>query len=161
VGPADSSVPRCAAAGPVPPSAFRAAYTSPSHSVRVLPGQGFTIPVTATNQSAVLWPALGTADGSFQVFVGNHWLSSEGKMIIFDDGRCALPHDVNPGQSFDIEFTLVAPEVPGDYVLEFDVGQERVTWFKDWGSPTSRVQVEVYVSRRPPEQAISTFTRGR
>jgi ubiquinone/menaquinone biosynthesis C-methylase UbiE len=148
-GPADSSVPRSAAAGPLPQSAFRAAYTSPSNSVRVLPGQRFTIPVTATNQSAVLWPALGTADGSFQVFVGNHWLSSEGKMIIFDDGRCALPHDVNPGQSFDIEFTLVAPEVPGDYVLEFDVGQERVTWFKEWGSPTSRVQVEVYVSRRP------------
>jgi hypothetical protein len=51
------------------------------------------------------------------VFVGNHRLSSEGKMIIFDDGGCALPHDVNPRQSFDIEFTLVAPEVPGDYVL--------------------------------------------
>jgi hypothetical protein len=40
----------------------------------------------------------------------------------------------------------VAPRLPGDYILEFDVGQERVTWFKDWGSPTLRVRVEVCVN---------------
>lgn len=48
-------------------------------------------------------------------------------MIIFDYARCALPHDLSPGQSFNVEFTLVAPDVLGDYILEFDVGQERVT----------------------------------
>jgi SAM-dependent methyltransferase len=148
-GPADSSMPRSAAIEPLPPSAFRASCVSRSNSVRVLPGQGFIAPVTVTNQSPVHWPAMGTADGSFQIFVGNHWLSSEGKMIVFDDGRCVPPYDVNPGQSFDIEFSLVAPEVPGEYVLEFDVGQERVTWFKDWGSPTLKLRVEVYVDRLP------------
>jgi hypothetical protein len=93
------------------------------------------------------WPALGAADGSFQVFVGNHWLSDEGKMITFDDRRRALPCDVNPGESFAVDFVLAAPEGAGKYVLEFDVGQERVTWFKDYGSPTLRVQVEVLASR--------------
>ncbi len=71
-GLANSSVPRSAAAGPLPPSAFRAAYTSPSNSVGRSQGGEFTIPVTVTNQGAGLWPALGTAEGSFQVFVGNH-----------------------------------------------------------------------------------------
>jgi hypothetical protein len=90
-----------------PPAPFRHLRSEPPTRhplIRFGCSQGgeFTIPVTVTNQGAVLWPALGTVDGSFQVFVGNHWLSSEGKMIIFDDGRCALPHDVNPGQSFDI-----------------------------------------------------------
>jgi SAM-dependent methyltransferase len=146
---ADSSALQSAADGPLPTAAFRSLCTSPTDALRVLPGQGFTIHVTVTNQSAVCWPALGAVDGWFQVFVGNHWLSNKGKIITFDDVRCPLPCDVDPGESLAVDFVLVAPEAPGEYVLEFDVGQERVTWFKDWGSPTLKVQVEVPAPRRP------------
>jgi SAM-dependent methyltransferase len=91
IGPGEPSVRGRAAACPLPPSACRAICTSHSNSVWVLPGQGFTVPITVINQSSVPWPGLGTMDGPFQVFVGNHWLSSNGKMIVFDYERFALP----------------------------------------------------------------------
>ena len=43
----------------------------------------------------------------------------------------------------DICSEIKAPPMPGEYVLEIDLVQEGVTFFKDKGSPTWRARVKV------------------
>ena len=66
-----------------------------------------------------------------------------GSMVIHDDGRSTLPHDVGPGQTVTIALDVKAPPAPGRYILELDMAQEHVTWFATLGSQTTRIKVNV------------------
>lgn len=138
---------KTAASEALPETAFRARLKSRSGLIELGPEQDFRVRLTVQNASPVLWPALGLSNGDYQLFVGNHWLNSRHEMLVFDDRRSSLPHDVGPGKKFKLTFYGVAPNTPGDFVLELDIGQEKVTWFKDWGSPTLRIAVRVVSSR--------------
>jgi len=67
------------------------------------------------------------------------------------DGRSRFPYDLELNDTAGVHLEITAPEVPGDYVLEFDVVQEQVAWFGDKGSRRFRRQVTV---------GPSTSTRG-
>jgi hypothetical protein len=60
-----------------------------------------------------------------------------------NDTRTELTHDLKPGEEIALSITVTAPAEPGDYLLELDMVQEHVAWFKDKGSPTCRVPVHV------------------
>ena len=38
---------------------------------------------------------------------------------------------------------ITAPKEPGNYILEVDLVQEQVAWFRDKGSPTAQTKVTV------------------
>jgi len=61
--------------------------------------------------------------------------------VQYDDGRTKIPHDVAPGAAITVPLTITAPEQPGQYILELDVVQELITWFKDKGSATLRLPI--------------------
>ncbi len=102
-----------------------------------------TIRVKVKNISDVPWPSFKDSEGKYDIYLGNHWLNESGKIIVNDDGREALPKVLNPGEEVELSLTITIPVKPGNYMLELDMVQENVTWFKHKGSETVRVSVKV------------------
>jgi hypothetical protein len=102
-----------------------------------------SIRVSVKNLSSVVWHARERIVSPFQINVGNHWLTNDGKSLINDDGRATLPRDLGPGQQCELSFTITAPATPGEYLLEIDMVQEGNSWFGLKGSKTWRGRVQV------------------
>jgi hypothetical protein len=101
-----------------------------------------TLRVEVNNLSNVSRPALGATDGSYQINLGNHWLDRQGRTVVRDDVRVALPRDLGPHEEVELLLTVTAPKEPGGYLLELDMVQERVAWFKQRGSQTAVTVVD-------------------
>jgi hypothetical protein len=129
---------------PLPNDAFRAGlgWSQPLPTFRA--GLKETVYVRVRNVSNFVWPALGSGDTSYRLFLGNHWLDDNNAMVVNDDGRSALLYDLNPQEEIELPLTVIAPDNPGNYVLEVDMVQEGVTWFSLKGSQSlmSRIRVE-------------------
>lgn len=102
-----------------------------------------SIEVSIKNISNTLWPAKGQPGGHYSINLAYHWLDKDGKVIIWDGMRTPLPHDVKPKEEVVLYAKVKSPDKPGEYILEFDMVQERVAWFKNRGSKTVRLNVEV------------------
>lgn len=87
-------------------------------------------------------------------FFSYHLLDKKQKMIQYDNRRFLLPDTVNPGDSIDLNITLRIPLKTGSFVLEFDLLREGIAWFKDSGSPTAIIPLEISELTWPdiPEQ---------
>jgi len=93
-------------------------------------GEVITVPVTLRNEGPMTWQAERVPS----VNLSYHWKNAgEGGnaafYTVFEGLRTALPQDVSPGQSVTVEAVVQAPPRSGDYLLEWDLVQERVTWF--------------------------------
>jgi hypothetical protein len=102
-----------------------------------------TVYVKVRNTSDFKWPALGRSDGSFKLFVGNHWLDESNQIVVNDDARSNLLYDLGPNEEIEVPITITAPEIPGNYVLEIDLLQENVAWFSSKGSKPLRASCRV------------------
>ena len=129
--------------GPLPASAFRAGIASQSLPLSLDAGSKATVFLTIKNISTLVWPGQGSKDGAYKVNLGNHWLDSNGKALIGDDGRTGLPFDLKPGDEVELPLTITPPSTPGDYILEIDMVQEQVAWFGGMGSRTLRVSIRI------------------
>ena len=136
-------------AAPLPDNGFRAQLTLTGAPAKMRPGQKETVQVKVRNASDTKWHARGgelntVADNKFYLAVGNRWLKAEGEEMVTNmDGRYGLPKDLQPGEEVEVPLQITAPKEPGDYVLEVDLIQEQVAWFRDKGSPTAKVKVTV------------------
>ncbi len=106
-------------------------------------GESTILKVKVKNISGVIWPSGGQSDGKYLLRLGNHWLNANGGLIVMDDGRTSLPYDLRPGREVELQLTITAPNTPGDYILELDMVQERVTWFADEEMQTVKIRVSV------------------
>lgn len=135
--------------GPLPDNAFRAQLTLPSPPARLRAGQKETIQVRVKNVSDAQWYARGAPvntnpDNRFYVAAGDRWLAADGQTLVSDmDGRYGLQRDLRPGEEEDVPLVITAPKEPGEYVLEVDLIQEQVSWFRDKGSQTTKTKVTV------------------
>lgn len=91
--------------------------------------------VTLTNNGTQTWPA----GGSNPVHLGVHFSSQGGGYgtsgtdnTWATNQRFSLPNDVAPGASVTFSMTVTAPGTAGNYVLEYQPGQEGVTWFSQY-----------------------------
>ena len=99
------------------------------------------------NVGLARWPSSGDAvTEKGAVFLGAHLLLANEEEIAWDYGRARLPHDLEPGETADIEIKLQAPAATGRYIVEFDMVAEHVTWFEDHGSGTLRHELIVETS---------------
>jgi hypothetical protein len=104
------------------------------------PGKKVDLKVIVKNLTNVTWSA---NDFSY-INCGNHWLDENGKILQNDDGRVsALQQDLKPQEEIELTLAVTAPKTEGNYLLELDLVQEGVTWFKHKGSATATVEVEV------------------
>lgn len=133
---------------PLPKSAFQAKITVLEPLTQVKAGSLISVSVKVKNASDTTWPALVDSDDNYQIRVGNHWLSQEGSLVINDDGRASLPYDLKPMEEVKLDLNVRTPVEPGNYILELDLVQEMVSWFKDKGSPTIKLPVQVEEDNR-------------
>jgi tRNA (mo5U34)-methyltransferase len=103
-----------------------------------------TFRLRAENIGLTRWPAAGDAGtGAGAVYLGSHLLRETEEEVEWDYARAHLPHDLEPGDTAEIELTVRLPETPGRYILEFDMVAEHITWFEDHGSGTLRHELVV------------------
>ena len=131
------------ARSPLPDSAFRAEIRVPNPPTHLSAGEQATVQLSIKNMSEVTWRGRDWAADPFQIAAGNHWLDSDGKTVINDDGRAPFTRDVPPGETIEIPLTIDAPSRAGNYQLEIDLVQEGVSWFGLKGSPTLRLPIIV------------------
>jgi hypothetical protein len=124
--------------------AYRAELTASGVPSTMRPGESATIIVTVKNISEYVWPSLPGEGGMYEVTVADVWLESDAKTIVNNsDARSSFPHDTWPDEIQEIPIKITAPARPGDYVLEIDLVQEGVTFFKDQESRTWQTPVKV------------------
>lgn len=128
---------------PLPDSAFRADLTALGSPATVPKGEMLKLSVQIRNASDTVWPGCERSAGKFQISVGSHWLNANGQVASKEEGRRQLPADIAPGQQIILPFMVVAPPQPGDYVLELDLLQEGVSWFRGKGSQAYHIRITV------------------
>jgi 4-amino-4-deoxy-L-arabinose transferase-like glycosyltransferase len=128
---------------PLPADGFRAELRVPDPPTRLRAKEQATVGVWVKNTSPYLWPARERGGEPFQLSLGNHWLSADGRPAFNDDGRGAFLRDLRPGEEMLMPLVINAPQRVGDYVLEIDMLQEGVSWFGLRGSKTLRLPVRI------------------
>jgi 4-amino-4-deoxy-L-arabinose transferase-like glycosyltransferase len=128
---------------PLSDADLRASISVVSAPATLRTGEQSILRVRVRNEGSNVWLAQDRTGAPLQVSLGNHWLDSEGKVVINDDGRRPVIEDVRPGQEVEVALTVNAPKSPGEYMIELDMLQEGVSWFALKGSPTVRLKVKV------------------
>jgi SAM-dependent methyltransferase len=131
-------------AGPLPDSGFRAMLGGYPTSLRTAAGSRIEVPVTVRNLGDRHWPCQGDNNNwNYAVQLGNHWLQTDGATAVWDDGRQPLPCDLAPEAEVPMILTVTVPASPGQYILELDMVQEAVSWFKHKSSTPASIPAEV------------------
>jgi hypothetical protein len=128
---------------PLPKEAFQAEITAQNPPTASKVNASFVFPVKVKNLSPTAWPATGDPEGKGKVDLCYHWINKQGAIVVFDGLRTILPQDLEAGKELTLQARVAAPDKPGDYVLELDLVQERLAWFKDKGSKTLKLDVKV------------------
>lgn len=84
------------------------------------------------------------------VALANHWLSTQGELLVWSDARANLQDTLAPGRKARLWLEVRAPVEPGDYLLELDLVEEGIAWFKEKGSPTTIIKVRVITDGKNP-----------
>lgn len=134
----------------------KAKLTVLSHPQTLRPNEGGKVVVRVLNSGTEAW----TSEPGQEVRIGNHWLSRFGRIVINDDGRTSLPSPFNPGQSIDLDLTIIAPLKTGTYKLAIDLVKENVTWFQGIGHVPPRVTIKVKANSLSATTAHSTPKAG-
>jgi len=103
---------------------------------RLLPGQSIILPLRLANTSGREW--LYTS--KHPIRLSYHWLTKKGDVVVWDGERSPVPQKFREGI---LRAKIKAPEESGNYILEFDLVHEYITWFAQSGA--SPLQVEVIV----------------
>jgi 4-amino-4-deoxy-L-arabinose transferase-like glycosyltransferase len=127
----------------LPESAMRAEINVPDLPAEVHAGEKLGIKVHVVNRGDAVWAGCERNAGPLQISLGGRWLDPSGQAISKDEGRTPLPADIAPAQAADLQWTIDAPNQPGEYLLELDMLQEKVAWFGLKGSKTWRGSVRV------------------
>ena len=122
--------------GVMPDSAYNAEMGAPQ-SISLAPGAEVQVTIQIKNAGPVVW----RADAG--IGLGNHWLRLDGEIAVWADGRAYLSQDLAPGQIGVCALPIRAPAQPGHYLIEFDMVEEGVTWFKDRGSSAAFTHASV------------------
>ncbi|HEY5838859.1 MAG TPA: hypothetical protein VIT19_07475 [Pyrinomonadaceae bacterium] len=130
---------RTVAEGPLPEGGYDAAIEPINPPGELKIGESAVLTVKVKNTSGAVWYAGGHAGGRYTIRLGNHWLDSNSRRVVLNDGRVMLPYDLRPYAEVELLLPIKAPAVPGTYVLELDMVQEGQNWFADEESRTARI----------------------
>jgi hypothetical protein len=132
------------ATAPLDDEAFNAGISVADSPMTLRAGEKITLQVTVKNLSDFMWPARGQKDRRYSITIGDSWLDGANETLVNNlDGRAMLPRDLWPGEAIEVPLEITAPAKTGEYILEVDLLQEGVTFFKDKGSQALRIRAKV------------------
>lgn len=140
---AGSRDPAAAAPAPSPIAFYQRHVSSPTKKLELRTGERLGLAVRLKNTSPVAWDAFERSG----LAVGNHWLSENGAMLAWADGRTLLDQGLQPGERAYLTLDIVAPATPGRYLLEVDLIEEGICWFADFALAPLHIPVDVASSR--------------
>jgi hypothetical protein len=120
-------VERAATGEPPPEEHFRAAWHVRDNLSRLCVGEERQILVDVRNESPDCWR---WGDGHGEIRLSYRWYDALGGQLVAEGHRTELTADVPPGSRALQHMTLIAPEFPGEYVVEFNVVHEDVRWYE-------------------------------
>lgn len=120
----------------LPDDAYRVEIKLNQDRLDLKPKEYFVLEVTILNVSPIDW-------GSDDLYLANHWLRP-GQSIWHQwlDWKTPIK-SLKTGETITIAVGLHAPTSPGEFLLEFDMLDDGLTWFKDRGSKSTQVTVSV------------------
>jgi hypothetical protein len=128
--------------GILPPTAYRAEYSATRIPEVMKAGKPYKIKVEITNRSDVKWEIISS--WRHRIKLSYHWLSESGGDVRFENNRAMIKQDLAPNEKTVVEIFVEAPEnFKGNYILEFDMLQEQISWFNWQKSKTLRTKVLV------------------
>lgn len=104
---------------------FHARWNVLQAPVELVAGETGEVEVTVRNTSDARWPHVDT----LPIVLSYHWLTADGQDYAWEHERTFLPHPVEPDRAVTVTLPVVAPDEPGDYLLQLDAVRERVGWF--------------------------------
>jgi hypothetical protein len=123
------------------------AHDTPQTMVR---GQTYTVSLSLRNAGTLTW----LAEGQNPVRLRYRWYDDQGE-VTPGEGQTPLPHDTSYGHIVELNNAYVKPpDQYGQYVLEWDLLHEDVTWFSLQGSPALTVPVTVFDPHLPPQTYV-------
>jgi SAM-dependent methyltransferase len=111
--------------------------SSPNREIRI--GAALEIAVAITNTGQATWLTTNARDLGI-VRVGTHLYDSSGRLIALDHSRHGLAHDVNPGESVQMNIDVPLPAA-GSFIVGVDLVAEGVIWFEHVGSKPLMINV--------------------
>lgn len=120
-------------------------------------GAGVEIPFRIKNSGTAKW----SSKGPRPCLLSYHLLDDAENTLQYDNPRFPLPQDVVPGHTFDMTAQIISPLASGKYILEFDLVREGMAWFKDYGSQTAKVFLEVRKGHWPEDEHEISLDYGR
>jgi ABC-type glycerol-3-phosphate transport system substrate-binding protein len=127
----------------LPEQGFKARIRLDKPPTRMTAGEKRTLKVRVRNVSEVAWPAKKSEELKGVVAVSNSWLDKDGNLLTNLDGRMGIVKGLAPNSEIEVSLTITAPKEPGNYILELDMVQELVAFFKEKGNETLKVKVKV------------------
>jgi hypothetical protein len=131
---------------------YRAEYQVPA-SLEARPGAALSVPVEVTNRGLAVWQTAGNRPFNLSYHLTNFSptqtaqvgivQASSDDAIMYSGVRTPLPTDVPPNSSVRLSAQVAAPPNPGDYVIEWDMIQEGVTWFSRKGQAPGLTRLKV------------------
>ena len=129
---------------PLPPQGFQAQLSIKNQPVTLKTNSIFKAEIVIKNNSPVIWPSQRGKEGDRNwIRLAYRWYDLSGNPLSVPIERTSLPQDLGPQEQVQVMAKVVPPEKPGEYLLEFDMVQEGVEWFKSEKSPACIFKVKV------------------
>jgi hypothetical protein len=87
-----------------------------------------------------------------------HWLDPLGNPILWDGIRTSFAQPLEPGETVELDVSVMGPKPPGSYRLAFDLVEEHRFWFQEVGSAPLEIPVEV--CPRIPDRRLRVVVHG-
>ncbi len=122
----------------LPPQVCRALISAkPASELKA--GETVQMDIEVTNTGGLDW----SPTASSGLFVANCWIDSAGKVGNWLDGRSQLPDGLAAGASATVSLEVTVPQRKGRWILEIDMVDEGVGWFKEHGSTPCQIELSV------------------
>lgn len=128
---------------PLPDEGFKVKISTENPPTFIKVNSSTNIRVKVKNITPFVWPSKGQPDGQYKINLAYHWLDMGDRAVVLDGLRTSLPYDISPNEEVILNALVATPNSEGEYILELDMVQEGVSWFKDKGSKTTRIHMKI------------------